>query len=120
MVENFFDSICTWINTLSDSELEILTSKCKTLIADRERIKRNELRQELMENLQNALSDILHNGFTLTIENTERDCHDDYGCVVFNPDEIYSITMEQRQRYFIFILIRLYVHSILHKINLTS
>ena len=96
-----FDSLSAMIALLNDDELQALANKCQSLNADHERIKRDELRRELMENLQNALSDILHNGFTLTIENTERDCHDDYGCVVFDPDEIYSITMEQRQRYFL-------------------
>lgn len=88
-----FDSLLAMTALLNNQELEALAFKCEELIKDRERIQREELRQELMENLQKVLSDILHNGFTLTIENTERDCHDDYGCVVFDPDDIYSITM---------------------------
>lgn len=95
-----FDSLLAMTTLCNDTELKALANKCQELIADRERIRREELRPELMGNLQKAISDILHNGFTLAIENTERDCHDDYGCVVFNPDEIYSITMGQRQRYF--------------------
>lgn len=91
-----FDSLFAMTALLNDTELQALANKCQQLIADRERIKRNELRMQLMENLQKAIGDILHNNFILTIENTDRDCHDDYGCVVFDPDEVYSITIEQR------------------------
>ena len=79
---------------MSNTQLETAINKFSEILKKRKEIEREELRQELMGNLQNALSDILHNGFTLTIENTDRDCHDDYGCVVFDPDEIYSITIE--------------------------
>ena len=89
-----FDSLLAMTALCNEDELRALADKCQNLIADRERIKREELRQELMENLQKAIDDILHNGFSLTIENTERDCHDDYGCVMFDPDEIYSIGIE--------------------------
>lgn len=96
-----FDSLFAMTALLNDTELEALANKCQQLIADRERIKRNELRQKLMENLQNALSDILHNGFSLTIKNTERNHeYDDYDEVYFDPEDIYSIEMKQRQRYF--------------------
>jgi biotin-(acetyl-CoA carboxylase) ligase len=79
---------------LNDTELEALANKCQQLIADRERIKRNELRQKLMENLQNALSDILHNDFTLIIQNTELNPEEDECCAVcFDPKDIYSIEM---------------------------
>jgi biotin-(acetyl-CoA carboxylase) ligase len=88
-----FDSLFAMTALLNDTELEALANKCQQLIANREQIKRNQLRQELMENLQKAIDDILHNNFTLAIENTDRDCHDDYGCVVFDPDETYSITI---------------------------
>lgn len=88
-----FDSLFATIALLNDTELQALANKCQNLIADRERIKRNELRQELMGNLQKAIGDILHNNFTLAIENSDRDCHDNYGCVVFDPDEVYSITI---------------------------
>lgn len=90
------DSLFAVITLLNDAELRTLTDRCQNLIEARERIKREGLRQELMGNLQKAIDDILHNGFSLTIENTERDCHDDYGCVMFDPDEIYSIEIEQR------------------------
>jgi biotin-(acetyl-CoA carboxylase) ligase len=89
-----FDSLFAMTALLNDTELEALANKCQELIADRERIKRNELRRELIDNLQKAIGDILQNNFTLTIENTDRDCHDDYGCVVFDPDENYSFTLE--------------------------
>jgi hypothetical protein len=89
-----FDSLSAMTALLNNDELQALAKKCQKLIADRERIKRDELRQELTENLQKAIDDILHNDFTLVIENTHRDCHDDYGCVIFDPDDIYSITME--------------------------
>ena len=88
-----FDSLLAMTALCNDAELHALANKCQNLIADRERIKREELRQELMENLQKAIGDILHNDFSLIIENTEKDCHDDNGCVVFDPDDICSITI---------------------------
>lgn len=87
------DSLFAMITLLNDDELRALADRCKNLIEARERIKREGLRQELMGNLQKALSDILHNDFSLIIENTEKDCHDDNGCVVFDPGDIYSITI---------------------------
>ena len=77
------DSLLAVTAMLTDTELHALANKCQNLIADRERIKRNELRQELMENLQKALSDILHNGFSLTIENLDNQ----NWAVQFLPDE---------------------------------
>ena len=90
-----FDSIFAMIALLNDTELQALADKCQKLIADRERIKRNELRQELMGNLQKAIGDILHNGFTIQIINTELDPdEDECTAVCFNPEDIYSIKIE--------------------------
>lgn len=75
---------------LNDSELRVLADKCQNLIADRERIKREKLRQELMGNLQKAIGDILHNGFSLMIENVENP----NWAVKFLPDEIYHIEIK--------------------------
>lgn len=96
-----FDSLSAMTALLNDDELRALADKCQNLIADRERIKRNELQQELMKNLQKAIGDILHNGFYLIIKNTERNHDDDdYDEVVFDSEDNYSIEMQQRQRYF--------------------
>ena len=96
--DSHFDSLFAMIALLNDTELKALADKCQKLIADRERIKRNELRQELMGNLQKAIGDILHNGFTLTIKNTERNHeYDDYDEVYFDTEDIYSIEIEQRE-----------------------
>jgi hypothetical protein len=47
-----------------------------------------------MENLQNALSDILHNNFALIIKNTELNPEEDECyAVCFDPQDIYSIEM---------------------------
>ena len=93
-----FDSLFAMTALLNDVELQALADKCQELIADRERIKRNELRQELMENLQKAISDVLHNGFTLLIKNTELDPdEDEYTAVCFDPEDIYSVEIEQRE-----------------------
>lgn len=90
-----FDSLFAMTALLNDTELQALAYKCQELIADRERIKRNELRQELMENLQKAISDVLHNGFTLLIKNTELDPdEDEYTAVCFDPEDIYSVEIE--------------------------
>lgn len=80
--------------SLYTRDLEFAITNLTEELENRKKNEREKLRQELMGNLQKAIGDILHNNFTLTIENTDRDCHDDYGCVVFDPDEIYSITIE--------------------------
>ena len=85
-----FDSLLAMTALLNNQELEALALKCEELIKDRERIKREELRQELMENLQKAIGDILHNGFNLMIENIENP----NWAVRFLPDEIYHIEIE--------------------------
>lgn len=89
-----FDSLFAMTALLNNAELRALADKCQNLIADRERIKREELRQELMGNLQKALSDILHNGFSLYIKNTDRD--EDDGCedVYFEAQDVYHIEIE--------------------------
>ena len=90
-----FDSLFAMTALLNDTELQALADKCQELIADRERIKRNELRQELMENLQKAIGDILHNGFTLYIQNTDLDLvEDECTAVYFDPENIYHIEIE--------------------------
>ena len=66
-----FDSLLAMTALCNDDELHALADKCQNLIADRERIKREELRQELMGNLQKVIDDILHNGFNLTIGNLD-------------------------------------------------
>lgn len=81
------------VNLCNDNELETITAHCEQLLNER-KTSRNALRCELMENLQEVLGAILHNGFSLTIENTEKDPHDRYHCVMFDPDEFYSIEME--------------------------
>lgn len=92
-----FDSLFAMTALLNDTELQALANKCQQLIADRERIKREELRQELMGNLQKAIGDILHNGFDLFIKNTELNPEwHEYTAVYFNPEDIYHIELEQR------------------------
>lgn len=84
------DSLLAMTALLNNEELEALAFKCEELIKDRERIKREELRQELMENLQKAIGDILHNGFNLMIENVDNP----NWAVQFLPDEIYHIEIK--------------------------
>ena len=84
------DSLCAMTALLNDDELRALANKCQSLIADRERIQREELRQELMENLQKAIGDILHNGFNLLIANADNPIW----AVRFLPDEVYHIEIE--------------------------
>ena len=94
MYSEFFTQLSTMTSLLSDEELSALAANCEGLIKDRERIKRNELRQELMENLQKAIGDILHNGFELYIKNTNRDENDGCEDVYFETEDIYHIEIE--------------------------
>jgi len=85
-----FDSLFAMTALLNDAELHALADKCQNLIADRERIKREELRQELMANLQQTIGAILSNGFTLTIENS---VNPDW-IVLLHPEENCHIEIE--------------------------
>ena len=89
-----FDSLLAMTALLNNQELEALAFKCEELIKDRERIKREELRQELMGNLQKAICDILHNGFALYIQNTERDENDGCEDVYFETEDVCHIEIE--------------------------
>lgn len=82
------------INLCDDNELETLTSRCNELLQERKTAARNALRQELMANLQQVISAILGNGFSLTIANTERNYIDGHEDVWFQPDDIYHIEIE--------------------------
>ena len=82
------------INLCNDEELETLTARCEELLNERKTAARNALRRELMENLQKAIGDILHNGFDLTIANTERNYIEGHEDVWFQPDDIYHIEIE--------------------------
>ncbi len=84
------DSLLAMTALLDNQELEALAFKCEELIKDRERIKREELRQELMGNLQKAIDDILHNGFNLMIENLDNP----NWAIRFLPDESPNIEIE--------------------------
>ena len=85
-----FDSLLAMTALCNDAELRALADKCQNLIADRERIQREELRQELMGNLQKAIGDILSNGFNLMIENVENP----NWAVQLLPTEIYHIEIK--------------------------
>lgn len=89
-----FDSLLAMTALCNEDELRALAEKCQNLIADRERIKREELRQELMANLQQVIGAILGNGFDLTIANTERNYIDGHDEVWFCPDDHYHIEIE--------------------------
>lgn len=89
------DSLFGMTALLNDAELRALADKCQNLIADRERIQREELRQELMGDLQKAIGDILHNGFSLYIQNTELNPEEDEcTAVYFDSEDIYHIEIE--------------------------
>ena len=87
---SYLDMLFDMTNLLNDAELHALADKCQNLITDRERTKREELRQELMGNLQKAIDDILHNGFSFSIENLDNP----NWAVKFLPDESPNIEIE--------------------------
>jgi len=89
-----FDSLFAMTDLLNETELEALAEVCQAKAEGKRKARRKVLRQELMENLQKAISDVLHNDFTLVITNIELNPEEDecYG-VCFNPEDIYSIKM---------------------------
>ena len=88
------DEMIDIINWYNDEQFEELTNRCNELLKERKTAARNSLRSKLMENLQDAISDILDNGFDLAITNTYRTSYDDHKDVWFSPDDIYSIELE--------------------------
>lgn len=84
------DCMLTNLALLKENELEALAKACQTRVEDKKKARREALRQELMENLQKAIGDILHNGFSLEIENVDNP----NWVVQFLPDEICHIEIE--------------------------
>jgi hypothetical protein len=89
---NDFDRMINSLTLLNEVELEALAEVCQTRVEAKRKARREGLRQELMSNFQSALSDILHNDFTLVITNPELNPEEDecYG-VCFNPEDIHSV-----------------------------
>ena len=76
-------------------DLEFAIASLTKELENRKKEEREKLRRELMENLQKAIYDILHNNFTLSIKNTERNHeYDDFDEVYFDSEDICSIEME--------------------------
>lgn len=89
-----YSKVFGYLPELNEIELETLAEVCQAKVEGKRKARREVLRQELMENLQKAIGDILHNGFNLAIKNTECDPeYDDYVEVFFEPEDIYSIIM---------------------------
>jgi hypothetical protein len=87
---NEFDRMINNLNLLNETELEGLAEVCRARIEGKKKARREALRQELMKNLQKAIEDILHNGFSLEIENVDNP----NWVVQFLPDEICHIEIE--------------------------
>jgi len=84
------DKMIRSLNLLNETELEVLAELCQKRVEEKKKARREALRQELMTNLQKAIGDILHNGFSLEIENVDNP----NWVVQFLPDEIYHIEIE--------------------------
>jgi hypothetical protein len=84
------DKMIRSLNLLNETELEALAEVCQARIEGKKKARREALRQELMGNLQKAIGDILHNGFSLMIENVDNP----NWVVQFLPDEVYHIEIE--------------------------
>lgn len=84
------DKMIRSLNLLNETELEALAELCQARVEGKKKARREALRQELMENLQKAIGDILHNGFNLMIENVDNS----NWAVQLLPDEIYHIEIK--------------------------
>ena len=84
------DKMIRSLNLLNETELEALAEVCQARVEGKKKARREALRQELMKNLQKAIGDILHNDFSLTIENLD----DQNWAVKFLPDESPNIEIE--------------------------
>ena len=92
---NELDKMIRSLNLLNETELEALAELCQARVEGKKKARREALRQELMANLQQSISAILNNDFTLLIRNCELDPdEDDYTTVYFNPEDIYSVEIK--------------------------
>lgn len=92
---NEFDRMINNLTLLNEAELEALAEVCQARAEGKKKARREGLRQKLMENLQKAIGDILHNDFSLIIKNTDLDPdEDEYTKVYFEPEDGYSIHMK--------------------------
>lgn len=83
------DRMINSLNLLNETELEALAELCQARVEGKRKARREVLRQELMENLQKAIGDILHNGFNLTVQNED---NYEYMCFLA-PDQNFSIDL---------------------------
>lgn len=97
-MDDVYSKVFRYLPELSEIELETLAEACQERAKEKRKARREVIRQELMENLQKAIGDILHNDFALTIKNTERNhVYDDWDEVYFEPEDIYSIEMKDNK-----------------------
>lgn len=92
---SLYDRMADFISIMDEDELRELAEVCKVQADLKQQERREHLRHKLMENLQKAIGDILHNGFDLFIQNTELNPdEDEYTAVYFDSEDIYHIEIE--------------------------
>ena len=94
---NDFDRMINNLTLLNNTELEALAQACQTKVEERKEAYRETLRQELMNNLQKAISDVLNNNFYLVIGRRKQDPKYGYNDLWFDPTDQCTIEIEQRE-----------------------
>jgi len=89
-MEDMYSKILRGLPELNEIELEALAGACQKRVEEKRKARREGLRRELMENLQETINDILRNGFSLMIENLDNPNWE----VKFLPDESPNIEIE--------------------------
>ena len=89
-----FSRMINNLTLLNEVELEALAKACCERVDAKKKARREGQRRELMNEIRTAINEALNNGFELTIENEERDIHDDYACINLIAGETYSLNLE--------------------------
>ena len=84
-----YDRMANFINIMDEDELRELAEVCEVKADLLQQNRRERQRDELIKNLQDALTAILREGFSVDIENVD----DPNWIVKLMPDETYSIEM---------------------------
>ena len=82
------------IPLLNVAVLQALAEACQERAEEKRKARREGQRRELMNEIRAAINEALNNGFELTIENEDRDIHDDYACISLIAGETYSLNLE--------------------------
>ena len=93
-MDDTYSKIFRDLPLLNEVELQAIAEACQKKVDEKRKARREGQRRELMNEIRAAINEALNNGFELTIENEDRDIHDDYACISLIAGETYSLNLE--------------------------